>query len=181
MLNEITKGSLKKIRGALYTQFIQASEFLLELSGEIEFICICNQYILSMMAKGLPLCFPKASECQHISGLYSAELATYKAKSEIVANDVYFDDDGKPFILAGANSGGKSVYLRSIGIAQVLFQLGLPITAVPQWIFLKSTAWSFYFESETHRWWRLRVLRREKIYDVNPEIFFGFYFLMMVK
>lgn len=128
-LNEIMKGSLKKIKEVLHTQFVKASEFLFELSDEIEFIDICNNYILSMMAKGMPLCNPTINKRQHISSLYNSELTTYKKKNEIVANDVFFDDNGKLFVLAGANSGGKSVYLRSVGIAQVLFQLGLPITA----------------------------------------------------
>lgn len=129
-LNEILKGSLKKIRKILYKQFIESSEFLFELSDEIEFIDICNNYILSMKAKGLPLCTPTISEQQYISNLYNPELTSYKRKNEIVSNDVFFDNNGKLFILAGANSGGKSVYLRSVGIAQVLFQLGLPITAI---------------------------------------------------
>lgn len=129
-LNEIMKGSLKKIKETLYKQFMKASEFLFELSDEIEIIDLCNRYILNMIAKGIPLCFPTVSESQHISGLYNAELANHKGKNEIVSNDVAFDEKGKLFILAGANSGGKSVYLRSVGIAQVLFQLGLPITAL---------------------------------------------------
>lgn len=127
--NEIMKGSLKKIRKILYTQFIESSTFLFELFDEIEFIDICNRYILDMKAKGIPLCIPTVSERQNIIDLYNPELTCYKRKCDIVANNVSFDETGKLFILAGANSGGKSVYLRAVGIAQVLFQLGLPITA----------------------------------------------------
>lgn len=46
-----------------------------------------------------------------------------------VASAADFDDAGRIAILTGPNSGGKTTYLRSVGIAQVLFQAGLAIPA----------------------------------------------------
>ena len=46
----------------------------------------------------------------------------------VVGNDV--DADGKPLvIITGANRGGKSTFLRSVGLAQMMLQCGLFVTA----------------------------------------------------
>jgi len=48
--------------------------------------------------------------------------------SPVVGNDVYAD--GKSLvIITGANSGGKSTFLRSVGLAQLMMQCGLFVTA----------------------------------------------------
>ena len=46
----------------------------------------------------------------------------------VVGNDV--DADGKPLvIITGANRGGKSTFLRSVGLAQMMLQCGMFVTA----------------------------------------------------
>jgi DNA mismatch repair ATPase MutS len=51
------------------------------------------------------------------------------ATSAIVRNDVDFGPASRIFILTGPNHGGKTVYTRAVGLAQVLFQAGLYIPA----------------------------------------------------
>jgi DNA mismatch repair ATPase MutS len=49
-------------------------------------------------------------------------------KKKVVGNDV--DADGKDLtIITGANQGGKSVFLRSIGLAQLMMQCGMFVPA----------------------------------------------------
>ena len=127
-INDIVGGSLKKTRKILETEFINGSDFLFDIFEEIKFIDICIKYISLVQKSGMYLCMPEISEENEITGLYNLELLN-REKIEIVANNVIFDGEGKIHILSGANSGGKSVYLRSIGAAQVLFQLGIPIPA----------------------------------------------------
>lgn len=129
-LNEIMKGSLRKIRGILMNQFQQASSFLLAIDDELRLINMAVRYMLDMKSKGLPLTLPAIEhDCCRIEGLYDPNLLRSKSPQDIVKNDVTFDDAGKIHLVVGVNSGGKSVFLRSIGIAQILFQLGLPIPA----------------------------------------------------
>lgn len=46
-----------------------------------------------------------------------------------IASDAVFGGEGRIAILTGPNSGGKTTYLRAVGLAQVLFQAGLAIPA----------------------------------------------------
>jgi len=128
-LNDIVGGSLRKIRKILEIEFIGNSDFLFDIYEEIKFIDICIKYISRVQKSGLNLCLPDISAEHKIEGLYNLELVYSEKSKTIISNDVFFDHNGKIHILSGANSGGKSVYLRSVGVAQILFQLGIPIPA----------------------------------------------------
>lgn len=74
-------------------------------------------------------CFPKV--CGHRS-LHFADLKEFvmaiEQKREPVGNTCGIDDRNL-LIVTGANQGGKSTFLRSIGIAQIMMQCGLPVAA----------------------------------------------------
>lgn len=44
-------------------------------------------------------------------------------------SDAHFDKDQRVCILTGPNSGGKTVYICAVGIAQIMFQSGFPVFA----------------------------------------------------
>ena len=46
-----------------------------------------------------------------------------------VANDLYFDEALRGIIITGPNTGGKTIMLKTLGLAQVMAQAGLPILA----------------------------------------------------
>ena len=128
-LNDYMRGSLKKIKSVLGNMLDGACNFLCEICDELRFIRMGMNYMLAVRSKGMPLCFPAFSDKLDISGLYNPNLLAEMQSCRIVKNDVHFDENGRIFILTGPNSGGKSVYLRALGIAQILFSLGLPIPA----------------------------------------------------
>ena len=60
--------------------------------------------------------------------LYDAALALSLGEARAVGNDV--DADGKQVIMiTGANHGGKSTFLRSVGLAQLMMQAGMFVAA----------------------------------------------------
>ncbi len=128
-MSETVGRTIRKIKNCLYDELSRHTYFLLGIYDDLRFISMCMYYILSMQGAGMSLCIPKISENHKIVGLYNPNLVGDIESVKIIKNDASFDEQGKIFILTGANSGGKSVYLRSVGIAQVLFQLGLPVPA----------------------------------------------------
>ncbi len=128
-MSETVGKTIRKIKSSLYDELARNTYFLLGIYEDLQFISMCMYYVLSMQGAGMPLCIPKISENDKILGLYNPNLVGNMSSVKIVKNDASFDEQGKIFIVTGANSGGKSVYLRSVGIAQVLFQLGLPVPA----------------------------------------------------
>ena len=80
---------------------------------------------------GEPMSFPlpvASSERRHsFKGLYDVCLAL-TMKQRIVGNDVNADNKDL-VIITGANQGGKSTFLRSIGLAQLMMQCGMFVPA----------------------------------------------------
>ncbi|MGW5231404.1 MutS-related protein [Streptomyces nodosus] len=85
----------------------------------------------ALAAKGEPLCFPTALppgwpslSCR---GLYDSCLSL-RREQRAVGNDVDADGAGL-VVVTGANEGGKSTFLRGIGLAQLMMQAGLFVSA----------------------------------------------------
>ncbi len=105
---------------------------LAHLEYEMAFFAAAAQMIHKARAKGVVFCVPQAAEpSERITQIRDlANMALILTETErIVPGDVTFDDSGRIAILTGPNSGGKTTYLRSVGLAQVLFQAGLLLPA----------------------------------------------------
>lgn len=48
-----------------------------------------------------------------------------------VANDLHFNEDLTEIVITGPNTGGKTIMLKTLGLAQIMAQSGLPILADP--------------------------------------------------
>ena len=48
-----------------------------------------------------------------------------------VANDLHFTEDLTEIVITGPNTGGKTIMLKTLGLAQIMAQSGLPILADP--------------------------------------------------
>jgi DNA mismatch repair ATPase MutS len=114
---------IKKFMNERYEMFIG-------LRDEIKFLLRGTEMLKKLKDADMPFCKPRISDSEYmITGLYNPFLIKTKNRSEIVLNNITFDNDGMIYILTGANSGGKSVFTLSLGIAQALFQAGIPIPA----------------------------------------------------
>ena len=78
---------------------------------------------------GLPVCYPTVCETEDMkfTNLVELSMALYSRRRP-VGNDCEFMDK-MLLVVTGANQGGKSTFLRSIGIAQVMLQSGMFVAA----------------------------------------------------
>lgn len=103
--------------------------FFEELYAQTAFYQACSNLFVRCRHFYIPLCFPKVGNREelHFQELMEFGMAVYRGRKP-VGNDC--DADGKRLlIVTGANQGGKSTFLRSIGIAQVMLQCGMPVCA----------------------------------------------------
>lgn len=114
----------------VYDDFIKELEqFFWQLKLQMAFYAACGNFCKRLEEIGLPLCFPEVTEKGNgmYIGLYELTYAIYIQKKPVV-NGLRIDDKRLLFV-TGANQGGKSTFLRSMGVAQVLFQCGMPVPA----------------------------------------------------
>lgn len=101
--------------------------FFTLLRIELAFYIGCLNLHEQLAQLGEPVCFPipmEPGERRHsFKGLYDVSLLL-TMRHEVVGNNV--DADNKDLvIITGANQGGKSTFLRSIGLAQLMMQCGM--------------------------------------------------------
>lgn len=101
------------------------------LRAELGFYVSCLNLHEQVSAKKVPICFP--DPCASGSLRFSASnlqdvSLTLQSDQPVVGNQI--NADGKSMlVITGANSGGKSTFLRSVGLAQLMMQCGLFVTA----------------------------------------------------
>ena len=104
------------------------SESIVGLEFELAFFAGAAQLLKHLPFYCLPEIAPPDDCATQITDLASIHLLL-RASETPVTSAVDFGDDGRIAILTGPNSGGKTTYLRSVALAQILFQAGLAIPA----------------------------------------------------
>ena len=100
--------------------YIDETAFCLEVAG----------FVRSAAAKGIEYCFARIStERVYIADSLRDITLLAQNVTNIVPNDVYFDESERFYFLVGANGGGKTTYLRAIGQNLLLFLCGAPVFA----------------------------------------------------
>ncbi len=130
-LGELRDKGINRVANAAGQSADHIDSFFNVLRLELAFYIGCLNLSEQLAQLGEPVTFPDpapAHERQHsFTGLYDAALAL-TMKKKVVGNDV--NADGKDLtIITGANQGGKSVFLRSIGLAQLMMQCGMFVPA----------------------------------------------------
>lgn len=118
--------------------------FWLEFGREIAFYKGINNLQYRMKELSLPLSYGDVCEergKKEIEDLYELSLALYVQVLPVTNS---LRNQGKYLtIITGANQGGKSTFLRSFGIAQIMLQCGMPVPA-------KKFVSSLYSRIHTH-------------------------------
>jgi len=129
-LSAIKARGLNSVANALAQSVDSILGFFAALRGQLAFYLGCLNLRDRLLEKGMPVCLPdvaRRSPSLVAEGLYDACLALVAA-TPVVGNDI--DADGKGLVMVtGANQGGKSTFLRSLGLAQLMMQSGMFVAA----------------------------------------------------
>ncbi len=102
-----------------------------QLRSELAFYLGCLNLAAALGPTGAPLARPEALEpgtgVLEADGLVDVALRL-ASRGEVVGNDLALRG-ARLLVVTGANRGGKSTYLRSLGQAQVMLQAGMPVAA----------------------------------------------------
>jgi len=106
-------------------------DFFGMLRGELAFYVGCVNLHEQLVRKGEPTCMPlpAAADERRLSlrGLYDVGL-TLSVDRRVVGNEANADRKNL-LIITGPNTGGKSTFLRSLGLAQLMMQSGMFVPA----------------------------------------------------
>ena len=130
-LGELRDRGINLVANALAQSADHILSFLVMLRTELAFYLDCVNLHHQLDQKGVPVCFPvpapPGARSHSCIGLRDVCLALSMAQT-VVGNDL--DADGKNlFIITGANKGGKSTFLRGVGLAQLMMQCGMFVAA----------------------------------------------------
>ena len=131
MLAELQGRGIGIAATALRRSAEHVRSFFAMLRIELAFYVGCVNLYERLARKGEPICLPSAAPAAErllsFRGLYDVCL-TLNVDERVVGNDG--DADGKDLVMVtGANQGGKSTFLRSVGLAQLMMQCGMFVAA----------------------------------------------------
>jgi DNA mismatch repair ATPase MutS len=131
ILSDMRKRGISRVAITLAQSADHVVSFFKMLRAELAFYYGCLNLYQRLASKGGLVCFPiPAPACarQHcFRGLYDVCLSLQMERT-VVGNAIAAD--GKDLlIITGPNQGGKSTFLRSIGLAQLMMQCGMFVGA----------------------------------------------------
>ncbi len=98
---------------------------------ELEFYLTMSEFLNRITDAGIPLSYPTVADGRIISVTEAYDVSLLaKNETNIVPNDISFTTEEPFYFLTGANGGGKTTYLRTVGIAVLMFLLGCPVPCV---------------------------------------------------
>ncbi len=136
-LKEINSEYISHLDRAIRAYFKKSTEDILTFESQMSFYIGAKRIIDAVRARGLDMCRPKYLKMEErrldAKGVFDLSFYTQMVSSDpmgslkdkIITNDCKMDDDGRFFVLTGANNGGKTTYTRAIGIIQVMAQAGI--------------------------------------------------------
>jgi hypothetical protein len=131
-LGELRDRGINLVANALGQSNDHILSFFRMLRSELAFYIGCLNLHEQLTKKGEPIAFPVPMAVDDrkltFAGLCDVCL-TLRIDHRVVGNDL--NADGKDFVvITGANQGGKTTFLRSIGLSQLMMQCGMFVTAV---------------------------------------------------
>ncbi len=130
-LGELQDRGANVVANALAQSVHHVLSFFIMLRTELAFYVACLNLADRLAPEREPVAFPEVTASDQLQlsarGLYDVALAL-TLDTSVTANDL--DADEKSLVMiTGANQGGKSTLLRSIGLAQLMAQAGMFVAA----------------------------------------------------
>lgn len=130
-LSELRDRGINLVANAVAQSADHIASFFVMLRTEVAFYLGAVNLHRQLEKYGLPICFPapeptgaRRHACVGLSDICLA----LQIEGSVVGNDL--NADGKNLvIITGANQGGKSTFLRGVGVAQLMMQAGLFVAA----------------------------------------------------
>jgi hypothetical protein len=130
-LQEIRGRGINLVANSVAQSADHVKSFFSMLRLELAFYAGCLNLHDRLAGKGEPVCFPEPLAAGQLTltaqGIYDICL-TLHLENRVVGNEV--NADGKSLVMiTGANQGGKSTLLRSLGLAHLMMQAGMFVGA----------------------------------------------------
>ncbi len=130
-LSVLKERGLNDIANLLAQSVDHILRFFTQLYTELSFYIGCMNLQRQLTLLDMPYTFPLVNNTdmpEHsVNGLYDICLAL-KKKTTVVGNDVSIGAK-RMVLITGANQGGKTTFLRSVGVAQLMMQAGMFVPA----------------------------------------------------
>lgn len=131
ILSDMRSRAISRVAIAVAESAEHVLNFFRTLRTELAFYIGCGNLHAQLSQKGEPVCFPipaaigdRRREC---NGVYDVSLAL-RTEERVVGNTISANHKDL-IIITGANQGGKSSFLRSLGQAQFMMQAGMFVAA----------------------------------------------------
>jgi len=130
-LSDMVSRGINLVANAAAQSADHITSYFTMLRAELAFYVSCLNLHEQLVAKDLNPVFPEPAHSEEgrlsFSDLRDAALAL-RSERPVVGNDIQADEKSM-IIVTGANSGGKSTFLRSVGLAQMMMQSGMFVVA----------------------------------------------------
>ncbi len=130
-MSDLRDKGINLVANALAKSADHINSFFEMLRTELSFYISCLNLHEQLSVLGIPASFPVPLDLHDhrysFQGLRDISLAL-TLKKEVVGNDAEIMNAGL-VVITGANQGGKSTFLRSIGLSQLMMQSGMFVTA----------------------------------------------------
>lgn len=130
-LSELEDRAVNDVANALAQSRDHVVGFFAQLRTELAFYVACLNLYERITQDGQDICFPspQPSDQLRLSCRSLRDLGLLLSRQrDVVANDLDADDKCL-LVVTGANQGGKSTFLRSLGVAQLMMQCGMFVSA----------------------------------------------------
>lgn len=134
-LEKLTSSYMRRLESALRAYDRLSFQKISMLSDQLDIFDGMTAIASSCEARGIKMCRPEFSDTHRTACLtdlfdpcfyFKAAAADSESKGDdlVVTNSLEMDDNGRFFILTGANNGGKTTFLRGAGLCFLMAQTG---------------------------------------------------------